>query len=118
MKDKRGRSLDDCLINIRDCEEELNATNGRLEDCRTNIKGIEKEISDAGASNANLRENIRIRKLRSSIAEWEKKILESNVAEAAKAKQEFEKLWPRMKEHEGKLSTEASGGGCRAVQRS
>jgi DNA repair protein RAD50 len=117
MKDKRGRNLDDCLINIRDCEEELTAANARLEACRTKIKGVEKEISDAGASNANLRENIRIRKLRKSIEEWEKKIAGSDVVGAADAKLKFEKQWPKMKDHEARLNTEVSGGGFQALWR-
>lgn len=86
----------------------MNEAGARLEDCRRRIKAVEKEISDAGASNANLRENIRIRKLRKNIAEWGRQIQSLDVEEAAKAKENFEKHWPRMKEEEVQLNTEVS----------
>ncbi|KAJ3521830.1 hypothetical protein NMY22_g12151 [Coprinellus aureogranulatus] len=106
VKEKRGRGLDECLLNISQCEQEIDEANARLEDCRSRIKAVEKQISDAGASNANLRENIRIRKLRANIAKWENEMKSLDVVEAAKARQNFDDNWPKMKDRENQLNTE------------
>ncbi|RXW22871.1 hypothetical protein EST38_g2975 [Candolleomyces aberdarensis] len=103
VKERKARDLDECVLKIRQCEEELVATEKTLEDCRDKVKGIEREISESGASNTNLRENLRVRKLQKEIVEIQAKIDQFDVEEAARAKRNFETQWAKRHGEENRL---------------
>ncbi|KAJ2934603.1 hypothetical protein H1R20_g2487, partial [Candolleomyces eurysporus] len=103
VKERKSRDLDECVLKIRQCEEELGATEKTLEDCRDKVKAIEREISESGASNTNLRENLRVRKLQKEIVEIQAKIDQFDVEEAARAKRNFETQWAKRHGEENRL---------------
>lgn len=105
VKERKSRDLDDCLIKIQQCEDELNEGNERLEACRGAIKTIEREIGESGASNTNLRENIRVRKLQKDILDIQAQIDTYDVEEAARARRNFNAQWEKRKEEENQLNT-------------
>ena len=79
-----------------------------IEVARTSIAAIEKEINASGASVANYRDNIRVRKLAKEIIETQAEIDSYNLHEAAKAKRNFEEKYNKAKEKETELQTNVS----------
>lgn len=108
VKERKQRDLDECLIKIDQCEQELGEAEARLEACRTSIKQIEREISESGASNTNLRENIRVRKLKKDILEIQAQIDQFDVEEAARARRNFNAQWEKRNEEQSQLNTKVS----------
>ncbi|KAG2001813.1 RAD50 [Coprinopsis cinerea AmutBmut pab1-1] len=103
-RDKRDRLLEECIENIKQCKEHQGEATSRLQGCREAIKVIEKEINEAGASQTNLRENIRVRKLQKEILEIQAEIESYDVEEAAKARRNFQDQWEKRKEKEERLN--------------
>ncbi|TFK24963.1 P-loop containing nucleoside triphosphate hydrolase protein [Coprinopsis marcescibilis] len=103
-RDKRDRSLDDCVVKIQQCKEEQGEANTKIQDCRDAIKAIEKEINEAGASQTNLRENLRVRKLQKEIVDIQSQIDSYDVEEAAKAKRNFQEQWDKKKDKLDRLN--------------
>lgn len=75
----------------------------QVEEVRSAIQGIDKEINEAGASMANLRENIRVRKLIKDITDTQAQINTYDMEEAAKAKRNFNEKYQVEKARETEL---------------
>ncbi|KAG6830973.1 hypothetical protein H0H87_006624 [Tephrocybe sp. NHM501043] len=108
VKDRRGRQLTECAQNIQHSDAEIKRVSEEIEAARTSIAAIDKEINASGASVANYRDNIRVRKLAKEITETQAEMDSYDMDEAAKAKRNFEEKYPKAKEKENKLHTEAS----------
>lgn len=72
------------------------------------IAKIEKEINESGASVANYRDNIRVRKLRKEIAETQTEIDSHDMEDAARARRNFQEKYAIAKEKENNLHTAVS----------
>ena len=70
---------------------------------RDSINAIDKEIGAGDASVANLRENIRVRKLVKDIAAVQAEIDTYDMEEAAKAKRIFQDKYQKEKDRETEL---------------
>ncbi|TCD70142.1 DNA repair protein rad50 [Steccherinum ochraceum] len=99
-KEKVSKQLERCNERIRDHEAKISSLNSDVESARSIVQGFEKEISDAGAALANLRENIRVRKLIKDIAATVAEIAMYDMEEAAKAKRIFQEKYSIEKEKE------------------
>ncbi|KNZ73056.1 DNA repair protein RAD50 [Termitomyces sp. J132] len=108
VKDRRARQLTECAQNIEHSDAEIKRLSEDIEAARTSIAAIEKEINASGASVANYRDNIRVRKLAKDIIETQAEMDACNMDEAAKAKRNFEEKYPKAKEKENKLQTNYS----------
>lgn len=106
MREKRARRLKDCLEQIEELENEITSTNGQLEETRVAISSIDKEISESGAFVANLRENMRVRKLIKDITATQTEIAQYDLDEAAKAKRIFDEKYSVEKQKETDLHAE------------
>ena len=62
-RERWPKKLDQCNERIHTLEGNIQSLATEVEALRASVQGFEKEISDAGAAMANLRENIRVRKL-------------------------------------------------------
>ena len=102
-KEKHGRQLKDCNEKIDELEEQIKDLNLELEKVRDNVRLIDKEIGESSASMSNLRENLRIRRLRQDIAATQAEIDAIDLEEAAKAKRIFEEKYNIEKEKEAQL---------------
>ena len=67
-----------------------------MEDKRTELSGFEKEINEGGATQARFRDNQRLRKLRSDLTSVMEEYSKHDLEEAARAKRNFEKAYPKM----------------------
>jgi DNA repair protein RAD50 len=67
-----------------------------LANVRSRLAEIEKEIHTGEATQANLRENVRVRKLAADIAKIESEIRELDVGGAAQAFTEFEEKYAKL----------------------
>ncbi|KAG6878083.1 hypothetical protein C0993_012410 [Termitomyces sp. T159_Od127] len=105
VKDRRARQLTECAQNIDNSDAEIKRLSEDIEATRTTIAAIEKEINASGASVANYRDNIRVRKLAKEIIETQGEMDACDMDEAAKAKRNFEEKYPKAKEKENKLQT-------------
>ncbi|OBZ71496.1 DNA repair protein RAD50 [Grifola frondosa] len=105
VKKKRGRLLREVAEKIEEQESTIKRLETQLEEIRSTINGIDKEINEAGASVANLRENIRVRKLAKDIADTQAELDSVNMEEAAKAKRIYDAKWEVEKQKETDLQT-------------
>ena len=104
-KEKRGRQLKECNEKIEELEDQIKDLNIELEKVRNNIRLIDKEIGESSASMSNLRENLRIRRLRQDIATTQAEIDAIDLEEAAKAKRIFEEKYNIEKQKETQLQS-------------
>ncbi len=79
--------------------------NENIEEVRNTMSKIDKEISDSGSTIANLRENIRVRKIEKEIQRTREEIATYDMEEAAKAKRNFDSKWDVAKKTEDELKT-------------
>jgi len=100
IRDRRGRRLKDCNEEIDQQEAEIKDLGMKLEKVREGISRIDKEISESGAAVANLRENLRVRRLVRDIAAAQAEIDSYDLEEAAKAKRIFEEKYGVEKQKE------------------
>ncbi|EPT05284.1 hypothetical protein FOMPIDRAFT_148443 [Fomitopsis schrenkii] len=104
-KEKRGRQLKECNEKIEELEDQVKDLNLELGKVRDNIRLIDKEIGESSASMSNLRENLRIRRLRQDIAATQAEIDAIDLEEAAKAKRIFEEKYNIEKQKETQLQS-------------
>ncbi|KAF5382729.1 hypothetical protein D9615_002851 [Tricholomella constricta] len=107
-RDRRARQLEECAQNIEHHDRELKRLTESIDAARETIKEIDKEINASGASVANYRDNIRVRKLAREIIETQAEIDSHDMNEAAKAKRNFEDKYGKAKEKENQLHTSYS----------
>ncbi|PFH54076.1 hypothetical protein AMATHDRAFT_852 [Amanita thiersii Skay4041] len=105
VKDRRSRDLEHCNTQITEASEEIQNLTEQIENSREIIARIEKEINEGGASVANLRENIRVRRLTKDIIATQEEIDSYDMDEAAKARRNFETKYSVAKEKENELHT-------------
>lgn len=103
VKEKVNRQLSECTSKIEEYEAEIQKLNLQVEEVRIAVQSIDKEINEAGASMANLRENIRVRKLMKDISDAQAEIDSYDMEEAAKAKRNFNEKYQSEKERETRL---------------
>lgn len=108
VKDKRARELEECANKIEQYELDIQQVNKRIEESREVVKAIDKEINASGASVANYRENIRVRKLAKEIKDTQAEIDSHDMDEAARARRNFQDKYGPAKEKENALQTSYS----------
>lgn len=86
-------------------ESEIQDLNSKIDAVRKTIFDIDKEINASGASLANYRDNIRVRKLAKEIQSTQTEIDSYDMEEAAIARRNFEEKYPIFKEKENNLHT-------------
>lgn len=79
-----------------------------VSDQRTKIAGIDKEINSGGSTLANLRENLRLRKLQFTISDIKQKKGELDVEGAVKARTHFNDEYGKLKDNEDTLQKDVS----------
>ena len=104
VREKRARKLQDCENKIKATEEQVSKQNDELEALRKVIADVEREINEGGAVLANLRDNMRVRKLRAEITSIEAELNSMDLDEAAKAKRNFEQKYPAEQKKEQDLA--------------
>ena len=73
------------------------------------IEKIDKEINESGASQASLRENIRVRKMQKEIVEIQSEIDKVDMEEIARSRRAFKDQYKPAKEKETELQGQVSG---------
>ena len=76
---------------------EIQQVEGEVERLRTLVQKQDNDVSAAGADLANLRENLRLRKLQREIQETKDFIRSLKLEEASNAKEQFEEKWKKAK---------------------
>jgi DNA repair protein RAD50 len=108
VKEKGARRLQECAEKVEQYDIDLRELGNSIEAARDVITKIDKEINESGASVANLRENIRVRKLVRDIAETQAEIDSHDMEEAAKARRNFQDKYNKEKQRENDLHTSVS----------
>ena len=91
------------MAQIEALELEIQHLTNQLGEVRATINTIDKEIGAGDASMANLRENLRARKLVKSIAAIQKEIESCNLDQAAEDRRKFNEKYQKDKERETEL---------------
>lgn len=91
---------------VKELNSELQDLDKQLGVVREIITDIQKEINESGASVANLRDNIRARRLIKEIGEVQAEIESHDMEEMAKARRNFEEKYKLAKEKEDNLRVE------------
>lgn len=110
MKEKRARHLQECGEKISQYDDEIRDLSASIEKVREVIAKIGKEISQSDASIANLRENIRVRRLIRDIKKTQMEIDAYDMEEAAKAKRTFSEKYQTEKDKEAALQGKVNVG--------
>jgi DNA repair protein RAD50 len=105
VRDKRDRRLKECAAKVEELDTVIKDYSRKLDEARKVLAGIEKEINESAASMANLRDNIRARKLVREIASVQAEIDTYDLEEAAKAKRLFEEKYQIEKDKETELQS-------------
>lgn len=105
MKAKRARALQDCTARIEELDAEIVQGEGKVKSARDVLASIAKEIDGGNATIANLRGNIRARKLVKDIADTQAEIDTHDLEEAAKSKRLFETQYQVEKDRETALQS-------------
>ncbi|KAM6494340.1 hypothetical protein JOM56_010701 [Amanita muscaria] len=103
IKERRARELENCSEMIEQTDAMIQDFGEKIENVRTTMAKIEKEINESGSSIANLRENLRLRKIEKEIRKTQEQIAAFDMEEAAKAKRNFESKWDIVKKKEDEL---------------
>ncbi|OAX38147.1 hypothetical protein K503DRAFT_770797 [Rhizopogon vinicolor AM-OR11-026] len=105
IRDKRARLLAECADKIEQFEQDIKDLVTNIENVRDDIAKIDREISESGSLVANLRDNIRIRKLARDIAATQAEIDSYDMEGAAKAKRNFEDRYQVEKQRETEMQS-------------
>ncbi|KAI0030422.1 hypothetical protein K488DRAFT_87770 [Vararia minispora EC-137] len=108
IREKRARKLEECMEKIAQFEAQITNDNAELELLRSKAGEIEKEINEGGAVLASIRENLRVRRLRSEITELVQELDSIDIDEAAKAKRNFDDRYPVEQKKESELAAQSS----------
>ncbi|XP_006462487.1 hypothetical protein AGABI2DRAFT_223828 [Agaricus bisporus var. bisporus H97] len=106
IKERRARELENTSERVDQLDLELQELSAKLNGVREVITDIQKEINESGASVANLRDNIRARKLIREISEVQKEIDSHDMEEMAKARRNFDEKYKLVKAKEDNLRVE------------
>ena len=115
-KEKIARRLKDINELIEEKEAEVQEQAVKLEQIRAKLGEIDKEISEAAVTLANLRENIRFRRLKRDLTATEAELDAIDMEEAAKAKRIWTEKWNMEKQKETDLQTKVRLGRNLSVQ--
>ena len=96
-RDRIDQKLRHCIDKLSELELEIQQVEGEVERFRTLVQKQDNDVSAAGADLANLRENLRLRKLQREIQETKDVINSLKLEEASKAKEQFEEKWGKAK---------------------
>ncbi|KAL0961152.1 hypothetical protein HGRIS_006124 [Hohenbuehelia grisea] len=105
VREKRAKRLQDCTERAEELAKDIEDLASQGDKIREVINRINREISESGASMANLRENIRARKLIVSISDTQKEIDSFDMEEAARARRNFKDKYEVSKAKENELQT-------------
>lgn len=103
VRDKRARQLEDCNQKVEEYGKEIEDLARSIDQIRGVIASIEKVINESGASVANLRENLRVRRLLNDIAKTQQEIDSYDMEEAARARRNFTEKYDVAKKKENDL---------------
>ncbi|KAK2465331.1 hypothetical protein APHAL10511_002685 [Amanita phalloides] len=103
IKERRARELDTCSEMIEQTDATIQDLSEKIEAVRKTMADIDKEISESGSTIANLRENLRVRRIEKEIQRTRDEIATYDMEEAAKAKRNFEGRWDIVKKKEDEL---------------
>ena len=104
--ERRARELKRCEERVVEAERHITELNGTIERKRTDLAGLDKEIHEGGATLARYQNNLQLRKSRAALAKVVNDISNLDLEEAARAKRDFEKLYPIMKAKLDKLNAQ------------
>ena len=105
IRENRSRQLKECEQRIAEHESSIKELAIDLESARDTIAVIDKEVNDSNASIANLRENIRVRKLTKEIDATRAEIDAMDVEQAVKARRHFEQKYDSEKSRETRMQS-------------
>jgi DNA repair protein RAD50 len=108
VKERGARQLQQCEESVQEHETRIKDLNREIEELRATIAEIDKEINESGASLANLRENIRIRKLAHEIEATKAEIDSYDMEEAARARRNFQDKYTDEKEKETQMQSKVN----------
>ena len=89
-------------------EREIEENEQAQEGVQTSITALQKEIHENGSAMANIRDNLRIRKLRRDIADIHRQINEFDMEELARAHRQFNEKYTAEKKRESDMESEVS----------
>ena len=105
VRERTGRLLQECDDKITEYERDIASLNHQLEDVRRNVESIKHEIAESGTFVANLRENVRARRLKKQIASTQAEIDSYDMDEIAKSRRLFNERWEVEKQKETALQS-------------
>lgn len=99
-KGKFALQLQDCISRIEGAEKQIEQSSRSIEELRVGIQELDRELSESGATAANFRENIRLRKIKADLKENQNSMDKLDLDAAGQARQDYERTYKDSKEQE------------------
>lgn len=99
-KGKFAWQLQDCASQIESLEKQIEQTSHGIEELRIGIQELDRELSESGTTAANIRENMRIRKIKADLKETQNSMEKLDLDAAGQARQDYERTFKDSKEQE------------------
>jgi DNA repair protein RAD50 len=96
-QDRTDQKLRQCINKLSELETEIQEVEKEVERLRALVQKQDNDVSAAGADLANLRDNLRLRKLQREIQEIKDFIKSLKLEEASKAREQFDEKWGKVK---------------------
>ncbi|KAG8934317.1 DNA repair protein rad50 [Tulasnella sp. 418] len=109
MKEDKAQKLLDAIKSAADMEANIQNAVALLESKRADFAAAQKEIDLGGAKFSNLRDNLRLRKLRRRIEETETELEAIPMEEAANSRRTFDLKWEAMSMKERNIKDKLAG---------
>jgi DNA repair protein RAD50 len=101
VRDRRDKKLKQTVQLEAELQEEINNLTQSIDEKRAVLAKFDKEINEGGATLSNIRDNLRLRRLKRDITAIQAEIDGYDMEETARTRRNFEKVFTQM---ENKLS--------------
>lgn len=96
MKTRRARELKKCEDRVADIEKAIVELNDVVRQRSDELAAVTKQEHEGGATYARYTDNLRLRRLRSKLVQLQTELAGYDMEEAARAKRNFDKTYPKM----------------------
>jgi DNA repair protein RAD50 len=110
VKTRRARELKKCEDRLAEIEGVIAELNDAIRQRSDELAAVTKQEHEGGATYARYTDNLRLRRLRTKLAQLQSELSGYDMEEAARAKRNFDKKYPKMQKRLEELKDRVRGG--------
>ena len=112
MKTRRTRELKKCEDHLAEIESVVVEVNDTIRQRSDELSAVTRQEHEGGATYARYKDNLHLRRSRTKFAQLQTELANYDMEEAARAKRNFEKTYPKMQKRLEKLKDRVRGYLC------